>query len=157
VTVRVYVPASARLLGALKADGRLPGPLEACGVTPAVRAASADLDEEELEYAAFVEAARRSLRLLGAGPMRRVVVSADVAGAAPGEGFAGLLLADGLALAQVAAVHADEVAAEPAVEAARAGGPPDALDDHELLWFATQEVAELLAELSAGGRLSGGG
>ena len=151
--MRVYVPASARMLGALKAEGRLPGPVEACGVTPDVRAALADLDEEELEYAAFVEAAQRSLRLLGGGPMRRVVVSADVAGAAPGEGSAGLVLADGLTLAQVAAVHADEAAAEPAVAAARAGGPgaAEAADDHDLLWFAPQEIAELLAELSTGG------
>jgi hypothetical protein len=87
------------------------------------------------------------------------VVSADVAGAAPGEGSAALVLADGLALAQVAAVHADEAAAERAVAAARAGGPEaaEAADDHDLLWFAPQEIAELLAELSAGGPFSGAG
>jgi hypothetical protein len=148
--MRVYVPASAGMLGALKAAGRLPGPVEACGVTPDVRAALADLDEEELEYAAFGEAARRSLRLLGDGPPRRVVVSADVAVAAPGEGPAGLVLTNGLALDQVAAVHADEAAAEPAVAAARAGGPgaEEAADDHDLLWFAPQEIADLLAGLA---------
>jgi hypothetical protein len=57
----------------------------------------------------------------------------------------------------VAAVHADEAAAEPAVAAARAGGPLDVLDEHDLLWFATQEIDGLLAELSAGGTFSPGG
>ena len=155
--MRVYVPASAGLLGELKAEGRLPGPLAACGVTPDLRAALVDLDEEELEYAAFMEAARRSVDLLGDGPLRRVVVSADIAEAAPGEGFAGLVLADGLALGEVAAVHADEMAAEPGVAAARADGSLDVLDDHDLLWFATQEIAELVAELSTGAPFSPGG
>lgn len=155
--MRVYIPASARLLSELRTEGRLPGPLAGCGVTPDVRATLVDLDEEELEYAAFMEAARRSLGLLGDGPLRRVVVSADIAGAAPGEGFAGLVLADGLALVQVAAVHADEAAAEPAVAAARADGSLEVLDDHDLLWFATQEIAELVAELSTGAPFSPGG
>ena len=153
MTVRVYVAGSARLLGALKADGRLPGPLEACGVTADVRAALDGLDQEELEYAAFAEAAQRSLRLLEGGPMRRVVIAADVVDAAPGEGFGGLVLAGGLELAQVAAVHADATDAARAVAEARTGGPGamDAIDDHDLLWFATQEIDDLLADLAAGG------
>jgi len=151
--VRVYVPGSARLLGALKADGRLPGPLGACGVTAEVRAALPGLDEEELEYAAFAEAAQRSLRLLEGGPMRRVVIAADVADAPPGEGFGALVLTGGLELNQVAAVHADAAEAARAVAEARAGGPGafDAVEDHDLLWFATQEVGDLLADLAAGG------
>jgi phage terminase large subunit-like protein len=153
--VRVYIPGSARLLAELVSEGRLAGPVEGFGVTAEVRAALVGLDDEECEYAAFLEAAHRSLALLDDGPMRRVVVAADVPGAATGAGFAGVVLSDGLRFAQVAAVHADEAAAEGAVAAARADSDAAGLDDHDLLWFATQEVADLLAAL--GGPGPGGG
>ena len=78
--MRVYLPTTLAGLAAAHLAGRFEGPLEAHAVTGAVREWYSSGDLEELEYAAFTEAAEASLRLLaGEGsPHRRVVVAADV-------------------------------------------------------------------------------
>ena len=168
--MRVYLAATARLLQRLLADGGLTGPLVATAVTPALREAYAEGDLEELEYAAALEAARASMRLLadeahaGSGAVpRRVVVAADVPDTAgtpdASVGRAAVRLAVPVPLDRVAAVHVDEAAAEPAVRAAvgvldRAdAGDEDAtflvdeVEGFDLLWFAPQELPDLVAEL----------
>src|SRR5918912_3588028 len=91
--MRVYLPSTLARLAAAHSAGAFDGPLDAHAVTGAVREWYVSGDLEELEYAAFTEAAEASLRLLagGGGPHRRVVVAADVAGAAvrprPGEPY----------------------------------------------------------------------
>src|ERR1700688_1934804 len=80
--MRVSLPATLPSLVGILAKGEAgPAPLRAFAVTPALREAYMNGDDEELEYVAMLEAARESLRLLDAdqdAPRRRVVLAADV-------------------------------------------------------------------------------
>ncbi|MFF1326158.1 DUF6912 family protein [Streptomyces chartreusis] len=167
--MRVYVPLTLPGLAEAYKTGELgAGPLVAYAVTPALREWYLSDDIEELEYAALNRAALASLRLLAAAAeaaRRRVVVAVDVAdGAAVADPDRGLdpsalgevRIARGVALARAAAVHVDaddaetDVAAAAGALAAADGGDDDAqfvvdgAEDHELLWFATQEIPNLV-------------
>ncbi len=130
-------------------------------VTPAVREWYARSDIEEMEYALLLDAARASLRLLDAdptAPRRRVVFAADVDDhdvRIRNDLDRGVVEIRGpVPLAAVRAVHVDDVDAETAVTAAASavveadlGGDDaafvvDAADGYELLWYATQELAD---------------
>src|SRR2546423_8407943 len=94
-------------------------PVSATGfaLTPALRESYVSGSTEELEYAALLDAARASLRLLADDqkePARRVVVSVDVdnATARPDLDAAVVRLAGPIVLDEVAAVHVDTEAAE---------------------------------------------
>jgi hypothetical protein len=165
--MRVYVPATLSGLARL-AERREhgPAPLDAYAVTPRLRAWHGDGDDEELEFEALTEAARDSLRRLAAGgaqdaePARRVVIAAEIppgAVLAAADGAPGLVRIDrAIALSDVAAFHLDDhAAAEDVAAAAKASAAADAgdaaaqltveaLDDHDLLWFASQELDDLL-------------
>ncbi|MEE1937834.1 hypothetical protein V1L54_00090 [Streptomyces sp. TRM 70361] len=170
--MRVYVPLTPAGLADAHRRGELgPGPLTAYAVTPGLREWYLSDDLEELEYAALGRAAQASLRLLAvdpAAPRRRVVVAVDVpdreAVADPDRGLdpsavGEVRIGRSVPLAKAAAVHADGADAEAAVAAAAAAlgaadqGDEDArftvdgADDHELLWYATQEIENVLAEL----------
>jgi hypothetical protein len=168
--MRVYVPTTLAALAQAHPDGALEQSA-AYAVTPALREWYVSDDLEELEYAALVRAAQSSLRLLAAdpaAPRRRVVVALDVPDGAV-RPFAGdeyqdqaslgrVTLSAQVELARAAAVHADAdeaevvadvTAAVAAIVAADAGDTDaqfsvDGAEDHELLWFATQEVPGLL-------------
>ncbi|GGS25736.1 MULTISPECIES: DUF6912 family protein [Actinokineospora] len=164
--MRVYIPATVAMLKALNADGELTAVGNtAFALTPALRESYASGGDEELEYAAMLDAARASLRLLNAEleadpetAVRRAVVSADVDGAElrPDLDHAVVKLAGPVPLKVVAAVHLDTPDAEDAVRAAAAVvdaadlGDPDAeftlgdAEDHELAWYAPQELPFLL-------------
>ena len=167
--MRVYVPLTLPGLAEAYKTGELgAGPLVAYAVTPALREWYLSDDIEELEYAALNRAALASLRLLAAdaaAARRRVVVAVDVAdGAAVADPDRGLdpsalgevRIARGVALTRAAAVHVDADDAETDVAAAAGaleaadGGDNDAqfvvdgTEDHELLWFATQEIPNLV-------------
>ena len=165
--MRVYLPATSTGLHTLLATGVTgEAPLTAFGVTPALREWYLDDDLEALEYAALVEAARASLRLLeadGSAARRRVVIAVD----APEPEVTvrddldrGVVrLAAPVTMRQVASVHVDDSEAEPVVAAAAAAiaaadlgddAAQAAVDDaegFELSWYASQEIAELLAGL----------
>ncbi len=165
--MRVYIPATVQLLRALNAKGEVAAVGDtAFALTPALRESYATGTAEELEYAAMTEAARASLRLLS-GELaddpdstlpRRAVISADVEGATlrPDRDHAVVHLDGPVQVAQVAAVHLDTEDAEPAVRAAvdvidaADLGDPDAeftlgdAEDHELAWYATDELPFLL-------------
>ncbi|MGW6274693.1 DUF6912 family protein [Streptomyces sp. NPDC055060] len=165
--MRVYVPLTlSGLAEAYKAGEVASGaePLAAYGVTPALREWCATDDIEELEYAALGQAAQASLRLIArdaGAARRRVVLAVDVADGlvedgrdAPGAGAGAELgavrvsVAGGLGLKKAAAVHVDAAEADADVAAAAAAEDPDeaeGLEDHELLWFATQEISGLIA------------
>jgi hypothetical protein len=164
--MRVYVPATTVVLRQLVDEGGLTGPLTAFAVTPALREAYAHADQEELEYAATMDAARASLRLLAEEPEaapRRVVLAADVPDTAgiphAALGRSAVQVSVPLPLDRVASVHIDEAAAEETVsDAVRALADADAGDEdaqfrvsevegYDLLWYATQEVTDLLNEL----------
>ena len=163
--MRVYIASTLAALAELHKDGRIaPAPLTAYAVTPALREWYTEGDSEELEYAAMTDAARASLRLLADPPeaaRRRVVVAAEVPDqqAAPilDAGDPGLVrVAAEVPLSWVASVHVDDPSVQDEVAlavvllgAADAGDEDaafavDGIDDHELLWYATQELPDLL-------------
>ncbi|SFB79451.1 DUF6912 family protein [Streptomyces aidingensis] len=169
--MRVYVPLTLPALATLNSTGEVgPAPLTAYAVTPGLREWYLSGTEEELEYAAMGRAAQASLRLIAADleiPPRRVVLAADVAdgtvtpAADPGLGLDAVTLgevriAGTVPLAKCASVHVDGVDAEPditaaaeALPAAEAGDEDarfvvDGAADHELLWYAVQELDSLL-------------
>lgn len=161
--MRVYLPATAAELRMLLDDGALPAGLTAFAVTPGLREWYTDDDVEELEYAALLEAARGSLRLLDADPSvprRRVVVAADVpdddATVRDDLDRGVVRLAAAVPLSEVASVHVDDSDAEQVVAAAAESiiaadlgdeTAQDRVDDaegFELAWYATQEIAQLL-------------
>lgn len=164
--MRVYVPATVTMLRALQENGELAAVNNtAFSLTPALREYYQAGDAEELEYAAMLDAARASLRLIAAElesdsatMTRRAVISADVDGATlrPDLDFSVVRLAGPVPLKIVAAVHLDAPEAEQAVRAAAAVidaadlGDPDAeftlgdAEDFELAWYATQELPFLL-------------
>lgn len=131
-------------------------------VTPGLREWYRDGDLEELEYVALTHAARASLRQLAsaAGAARRVVLAVDVADrdvvATPALDAAAVRVETAVSLDAVAAVHVDDPSAAADVEAAvRALAAADAgdddarfvvegVDDHELQWYAVQEIGALL-------------
>lgn len=166
--MRVYLPSTLPALARVLAAGELgPAPLSAYAVTPLLRARHTNGDLEELEYAALTAAARASLRLLAAdlaAAPRRVVLAADVPDPAIAHGvhdavlaeeefLAQVLINDVVPLGRIAAGHVDgpeaasDVRAALAALAAAAEGDEDAgftveaAQDHELLWYATQELA----------------
>jgi hypothetical protein len=164
--MRVYVPSSLSVLREVVAAGGLgPAPIVAYAVTPALREWYTDGDIEELEYAAMTDAARASVRRLEAdpdAPPRRVVLAADVPDSeaipAPELERAAVQIMAVIPIRKVAAVHVDAAGAESAVRAAAAViakadlGDDDArftvdsVEDHELQWYAAQEIPHLLSD-----------
>jgi hypothetical protein len=161
--MRVYVPATANDLRGLLAAGRLPAGLTAFAVTPGLRDWYLDEDEEELEYAALLEAARASLRRLDdqpSAPRRRAVVALDATEPSVevrDDLDRGVVrLQAEVPLADIASVHVDDAEAQDAVsEAARSIVRADLGDEQaqervddaegfELSWYATQEIEALL-------------
>ena len=160
--MRVFIPVTPSGLRAMVVSGGLgPAPMLGYAVTPGLRESYATGDDEELEYAAMTIAARRSLAMIAAAegePSRRLVIAVDAPVATPeaSEGAAAVVVTDVVAMRDVAAVHADTPEAEADVAAAvtvvRDGGPRDddqefvvgTAEAHELAWFATQEIGELL-------------
>lgn len=152
--MRVYVPLTlSRLAEAYKAGELASEPLTAYAVTPALREWCGSDDVEELEYAALSQAAGASLRLIAGDPgvaRRRVVLAADVADGvleevSGAEALGEVRVAGVLPFKKVAAVHVD--AEDAAGDVAAALGSADQggeVEDHELLWFATQEIPGLI-------------
>ncbi|MCF8606040.1 hypothetical protein L5I01_22055 [Gordonia sp. HY442] len=162
--MRVYLPATLAMIQELTtADDARFLPLSGTGfaVTPALREAYTSGDDEELGEVALREAARASLRLLSADesdlPARRVVVVAEAdATVRPDLDDAVVRVAGGVATSDIVAVHVDGADAESAVQAAVKAvdaadlGDEDAeltigdVEDHDLGWYATQELPFLL-------------
>ena len=163
--VRVYIPATLAMLQRLVADQSmhaLSG--TAFAVTPTLRESYAEGDDDELAEVALREAALASLRLLAAEgtqaglPLRRAVLVADVDGATirPDLDDAVVRLAGPICVGDVVAAYLDNAGAEPAVRAAievvdlADFGDEDAeltvgdAQDHDLAWYATQELPFLL-------------
>jgi hypothetical protein len=164
--IQVYIPATVSMLQQLVADGSLwPVNGTAFAVTPTLREAYAQGDDEELAEVALREAALASLRLLAADAgetlPRRAVLAAKVdleSGAKyrPDLDDAVVRLGGPVPIDHVVAAFVDNAEAEPAVAAAI--GVIDAADlgdedadlvvgdaqDHDLAWYANQELPFLL-------------
>ncbi len=162
--VRVYVPATFAALRRLE-DRRSLGapPLFACAVTPDLRAWYPGGGDDVLDHVALTAAAQESLRFLAADhdvARRRVVLAVDVDDAVisfdPAAGRTSVRVDAEVGIADVVALHvdgADEIelisAAAAALDAAdrgddAAGRVVRGLEDVELLWYGTQEIADLL-------------
>ncbi|MGY5882768.1 DUF6912 family protein [Modestobacter lacusdianchii] len=163
--MRVYLPATTTVLQRLLDEGRLEGPLTVFTVTPQLRDFYELSDDEELEYAALIAAARASLRLMDVDPTaarRRVVLAADVPDAsvtpivADGADAGAARTTTSVALGDVASAHIDGAEAEEDVRKAVAVvleadlGSADAqfvvdqAEGHELAWYANQEIGPAL-------------
>ncbi|NEA24843.1 DUF6912 family protein [Actinomadura bangladeshensis] len=166
--MRVYLPSTLPLLAGVHAAREIgPAPLAAHAVTPALREWYASGDLEELEYAAMSAAARASLRLLAAdpsAPRRRVVLAAEVPDTAIAWSNTDLANGDRALVElsttvpwkKIASGHVDDPDAAPditaaveALAAADAGDEDarftvDGAEGHDLLWYATQELPDLL-------------
>ncbi len=168
--MRVYVPLTLPALQDAHLAGTLvrePGSTVAFAVTPGLREWYVSDDSEELEYAALNRAAQASLRQLALqpdAPRRRVVVAADVPDsevasdpdhALDRESLGEVRLERPVPMTKAAAVHvdaddaeADVTAAADALGAADMGDDDaqftvDGAEDHELLWYASQEIPHL--------------
>ena len=142
----------------------------AFAVTPTLRESYAEGDDDELAEVALREAALASLRLLAGEaegeaerervglPQRRAVLVADVEGATirPDLDDAVVRLAGPIGIGDVIAAYVDNASAEPVVTAAMEVvdladlGDEDAeltvgdAQDHDLAWYAAQELPFLL-------------
>jgi hypothetical protein len=167
-TIEVYVPATLAMLQRLVGEGSLwPVNGTAFAVTPTLREAYAEGDDDELAEVALREAALASLRLLAADdggdgaaalPPRRAVLAVEVDDVTlrPDLDDAVVRLGAPISVEQVIAAYVDNAAAEQAVtraieaiDAADLGDEDaelivgDALD-HDLAWYANQELPFLL-------------
>lgn len=160
----IYIPATLAMLAQLVADGQLqPVSGTAFAVTPKLREAYAEGDDDELADVALREAALASLRLLAADlggelPPRRAVLAAEVDEFTyrPDLDDAVVRLSGPVSLDQVVAAYVDNADAEQAVTAAVEAidaadlGDEDAdlivgdAQDHDLAWYAAQELPFLL-------------
>lgn len=151
--MRIYLPSTVTELA-----GRGLGPRLVHAVTPQLRRALPEEDDEGLEYAAQLLAADDSLDLLDVtarAGRRRVVVAADVPEAVidalDGDEHApsAVRLTVSIGWEDVACAHVDEAAAEHDVVAAT-GGDEDALErlaERDLLWYDVSELPSLAGRL----------
>ncbi|WP_034270109.1 DUF6912 family protein [Haloechinothrix halophila] len=164
--MRVYLPATIGMLRELVAkDEFLPLNGTGFALTPALRESYTSGSTEELEYVAQLDAARASLRLIAADlegeetvTPRRAVIAADVDDVEqrPDLDNAVVRVSGPIPMSAVASVHVDGADAEDAVLAAAKVvdaadlGDLDAefaigdAEDHELAWYAPQELPFLL-------------
>ncbi len=163
--MRVYVPSTLPAVAGLLRAGEInSSPVRGYTVTPALREWYSSGDIEELEYVAMMHAARESLRMLAAdprAPRRRVVLAMEVSDqqvvADAGFDEPGLVQMTGpVLIADVASGLVDDVDAAAEVAEAIAALPSadagdddarfvvDGADGHELQWYATQELADLI-------------
>ncbi len=168
--MRIYIPVTLAMLQQFVADGSLrPVSGTAFAVTPKLREAYAEGDDDELGEVALREAALASLRLLAGAaeddgdqesalPTRRVVLVADVGDVTlrPDLDDAVVRLGAPVTTKDVVAAFVDNAAAEAQVKAAIEVidaadlGDEDAeltvgdAQDHDLAWYATQELPFLL-------------
>jgi hypothetical protein len=167
--MRIYIPVTLAMLQQLVTDGALrPVSGTAFAVTPKLREAYAEGDDDELGEVALHEAALASLRLLAGAaedhdlgaalPLRRAVLVADVSDVTlrPDLDDAVVRIGGPVTTDDIVAAFVDSAAAEAHVKAAVAVidaadlGDEDAeltvgdAQDHDLAWYATQELPFLL-------------
>lgn len=151
---RVYVPATPAMLVGLVQSGSMPTRGIGYAVTPQVREAGPDGDDDEWEFEAFGDAAAACVGLLDpdSGGLRRVVVSVDLdpADVAPADGrqSSAVAVPDAVSRPSVAAVHVDDEHAAAVISRVLDGAPVGLLDDVALDWFDASEIEALVDQLS---------
>jgi hypothetical protein len=155
--MRVYVPASLDLLCSVRDSAVVDGPFDAVAVTAGLREWYATSDADDLEYAAMARASDLALEAAVADRRVVVVVDADEVDVDVTDEPAGSVQLTRIERARIASFHVDDAAAIPAVRLARTalakaipGSMPwevEHLVDHDLAWFARQELDTVIADL----------
>lgn len=163
--MRVYLPSTfAGLRGLRAADEIGPAPLHGHAVTPALRESYAVGDTEELEHVAQLAASSDSISLLhedASVPRRRVVIAVEVPDdsveRADGGDESSVTVSCAVPMSAVHALLVDDPAATDVMDRAAQAWPAaqtgddDALFEldeagaHDLMWFARQEIDQLLS------------
>ena len=151
----VFLPCTVPALAALLDAGRLEGE----ALTAFTAEPGPGGDPEEAEYDAMYAAADASLGLLAQdpeAPRRRVVLAAEMPDhvveheARHADGVARVGVRGGVPYKKLKSAHVDDAAA--AADIARAAADPgseaaeEAASEHELMWFAVQELRYLVEE-----------
>lgn len=160
-STRAYVPATLAVLARVVATGELgPVPLRAHAVTAELRDDLSSAGEDEWEYAALSSASLDSIGMLSESDRAcRVVIAVDAPGVLSLRGRKSSLveISQVVTIAQIAAVHVDSEEAETDVAQARSKWLAEGRDsagteaaaarclDHELGWYATQEIGDLIS------------
>lgn len=139
--VRIYVPLGGGALRRLAESGfvgaSVEAPVEAFAVTDELTAEAPALDEEDLEYAAFVDAVAAASDQRDQRGDRRLVLAgdADPEMLRPGAGASSAVrLVDNLPISRIASFHVDEAGPHP-------GAAQDEADS--LLWYDVTELGEV--------------
>lgn len=139
--IRVYVPLGGAAVRSLASTGAVhaspDAPLDAFAVTAELAAAAPGLDDEDLEYAAFVDAVAAAAGRRNHKGDRRLVLSADAdpEWLQPGEGTpSAMRVVSDLPLSRIASFHVDELGPH-------AGAVQDEADS--LLWYDVTELSEV--------------
>lgn len=147
----IFLPSTIPALARLLEEGRLEGaPLTAFAADP-----GPDGDSEEAEYEAMHAAAEESLILLASdpgAPRRRVVLAANMPDhivereARAGEGVIRVKVAGTVPYKKLASAHVDDDGVSEDIAEAAADPTSGAAEEHELMWFAVQELRHLVQE-----------
>lgn len=147
----VFLPSTVPALSTLLDEGRLEGaPLTAFAADPGVGG-----DPEEAEYEAMYAAAKESLRMLAAdpdAPRRRVVLTAEMPDqvieyqAREGDAVVRVSVRGAVPYKKLRSAHVDDVDATEDIAEAVEDPVSDAAEEHELMWFAVQELRYLVEE-----------
>jgi hypothetical protein len=163
--MRVYLPSTFAGLRELRTNSQIgPAPLHGHAVTPALRESYAVGDTEELEHVAQLAASSDSVSLLhddDSVPRRRVVIAVEVPDdaviRAEGGDESSVTVGSAVPMSAVHAILVDDPDAADVIERAAEAwtaaqtGDDDAmfeLDEasaHDLMWFARQELDQLLS------------
>lgn len=147
----VFLPTTVPGLAALLDAGRLEGE----ALTAFTADAGPNGDAEEAEYDAMYAAAEASLRLLGedpGAPRRRVVLAAEMPDhvveheARRADGVARVSIRGGVPYKKLRSAHVDDADAAADIAEAAADPGSEAAEEHELMWFAVQEIRYLVEE-----------
>ncbi|QRN80618.1 MAG: hypothetical protein JK586_03305 [Nocardiopsis sp. BM-2018] len=147
----VFLPSTVPALAALLDEGRLEGE----SLIAFTADEGPDGDAEEAEYDAMYAAAEASLGLLAEdpeAPRRRVVLAAEVPDhvvehqARHADGVARVKVLGGVPYKKLKSAHVDDADAAPDIAEAAADPASGAAQDHELMWFAVQELRYLVEE-----------
>lgn len=147
----VFLPSTVPALAAILDERRVDG----AGLTFFTADPAPGSDTEEAEYEAMYAAAEESLRLLGEAPeapRRRVVLAAEMPDhlieytGRSGQDVARVRITGAVPYKKFKSAHVDDPDAADDIAVAAADPASDAAEDHELMWFAVQELRHLLEE-----------
>lgn len=147
----VFLPSTVPALAANLAERRVDG----AGLTAFTADPAPGSDTEEAEYEAMYAAAEESLRLLGEvpeAPRRRVVLAAEVPDhlvehtGRSGPDVARVSISGFVPYKKFRSAHVDDPDAADDIAAAADDPASGAAEEHELMWFAVQELPHLVEE-----------